>query len=147
MILKEITYNGCPATQREVPILTNSYRTYQDEVTVEEGILVKGPRIITSKTKLRAIFWRNLNKDISETTKAYSICHEMQKAQTQETMILTEIPLHPWHIVGTDLFYLEGEYLLVSDYFSKCPFFRKITQNRASITLHHPLTILGAMDL
>lgn len=99
-----------------------------------------------------------------------SICQKTQKAQTWEPMIMTKIPLYPWHTVGTDLFSME-----------ECPFVRKIPQNKnnsrtiteltkqifskhgvhslqvkhtksfpwnmASTTLHHALAFLGATDL
>ena len=155
LALKEIVYSGWPSTNKELPILVKPYWSYRDELTVEDGILMKGMRIIipqtlqsqilaklheahqgAEKTKLRArttVFWRNLNKDIDETTKACTICQELQKTQTREPLIPTEIPPRPWHTVATDLFYLEGaEYLLIADYYSKYPFVRKIPRNDSS---------------
>ena len=116
--LKEIVYSGWPSTRKELPTLTKPYWSYRDELTVEDGILMKGSRIIVpqtlqsqilaklhaahqgaEKTKLRArtsVFWRNLNKDIDETTKACTICQELQKTQTREPLLQTEIPPRPW---------------------------------------------------
>ena len=155
LALKEIVYSGWPCTSKEQPILVKPRWSYRDELTVENSILMKGMRIIipqtlqsqilaklheahqgAEKTKLRArttVFWRNLNKDIDETTKACTICQELQKTQTREPLIPTEIPPRPWHTVATDLFYLEGaEYLLIADYYSKYPFVRKIPRNDSS---------------
>ena len=36
---------------------------------------------------------------------------------TTEPMITTQLPEFPWQMVGTDLFELAGEYVLVVDYF------------------------------
>ena len=153
--VKEIVYSGWPTTCKELPTLLKPYWSYRDELTVEDGILLKGPRIIipqplqgqileklhaghqgAEKTKLRArttVFWRNMNKDIDDTTRDCTICQELQKTQTKEPLIQPEIPPRPWHTVATDLFYLEGaEYLLIADYYSKYPFVRKIPHNNSN---------------
>ena len=43
------------------------------------------------------------------------------------------VPNHPWEVIGTDLFYLDGnEYLLVADYYSKFFIIRKLGTNATS---------------
>ena len=47
-----------------------------------------------------------------------------------------EIPTRPWQIIRTDLFHLDGkDYLLVSDYYSKFPFVRRLPINMTSSTV------------
>ena len=76
---------------------------------------------------------KNINRDIEELIKACQICQSLQPAQQKEPLIQTEIPPGPWHTIGTDLFYLKGEeYLLISDYFSKFPFVRKIPKGQST---------------
>ena len=42
------------------------------------------------------------------------------------------MPPRAWQTIGTDLFYFDDdEYLLISDYYSKFPFVRKIPQGRS----------------
>jgi len=86
----------------------------------------------TEKTKIRAstsVFWRNLNKNIEETTKSCKICQELQPKQAREPVIQTEVPPSPWHTVGTDIFYLDDDELfLMAHYYTKYPFVRKIPQ-------------------
>ena len=75
------------------------------------------------KTKLRAratVFWPGINKQIEDMVKSCETCLENQKKQTKETMIRSEIPTYPFHIVGTDLFYWNGQdFLLLVDYYSR----------------------------
>ena len=89
------------------------------------------------KTKLRArtsVFWRNLNRDIEEVTKACKICQGFQTKQAREPLIPSDVPPRPWHTIGTDLFYSNGdEYLIVADYYSKYPFVRKIPRGQSTV--------------
>lgn len=140
--LKEQAYEGWPQTNKNIPVILKPYWSYRDEITIEDGIAMKGHRIMIpttmqkeileklhsahqgmEKTKLRArtsVYWRELNKDIEKICKACSVCQELQSSQPKEPLISTEIPPRPWHTIGTDLFYLDGsEYLLIADYYSK----------------------------
>ena len=149
--VKDIVFQGWPASQKDLPTVAKDYWNYRDELTIEAGIFLKGTRVVipktiqveildmlhaahqgTEKTKLRArsaVFWRNINKDIDELTKSCTVCQRHMNAQTKEPLIQTEVPPRPWHTIGTDLFLLDGEeLLLVSDYYSKFNFVRKIPQ-------------------
>ena len=153
--LKEVVYNGWPSTVKELPSLLQPYWNYREELSIEDSLIFKSNRIVipqslqgdilsklhaghqgTEKTKLRArtsVFWRNLNKDIEELTKSCSICQELQPKQAREPLVQSEVPPRPWHTVGTDLFYLDGEeYLLVADYYTKYLFVRKIPKGHST---------------
>ncbi|KAL5017999.1 hypothetical protein ScPMuIL_003721 [Solemya velum] len=115
--LKEMMYTGWPETRTDLPLVMKPYWTFRDELAVEDGLLMKGSRIIipkimqndilnklhaahqgTEKTKLRArtaVFWRNLNKDIDqfdELTKSCQSCQEHKCTQTKEPLMPTEVP-------------------------------------------------------
>ena len=147
--LKEQTYIGWPSDIKGVPALIKPYWAFRDEISIDNGLMMKRHRIIipkalqnvillklhashqgTEKTKLRArsaFYWRDLNRDIDNVTKSCSICQEPQSKQAKEPLMPTEIPPRPWHTVSSDLFYLDGsKYLLVADYYSKFTFARKI---------------------
>ena len=153
--LREVIHTGWPDHQTKLPSVLKPYWSYRDEMTVEDGIIQKGSRIVIpktlqenilsklhaahqgiEKTKLRArssVFWRNLNKDIEDITKSCTTCQEHQDRQAREPLLQTEIPPRAWHTIGTDLFDLdEDEYLLISDYFSKYPFVRKVPRGRCT---------------
>ena len=114
---KEQAYKGWPSVIKDVPQILKPYWSYRDEITIEDGIIMKGSRIIiprimqseivaklhaphqgTVKTKLRArtsVFWRKLKKDIDNITNACHVCQELQGSQQKEPIIQTEILLRP----------------------------------------------------
>ncbi|KAL9956099.1 hypothetical protein ACROYT_G037526 [Oculina patagonica] len=153
--LKEMVHLGWPSTIQQVPALLKPYWPFRDELAVEDGIAMKGHRIIippalqreiltrlhsahqgTEKTKLRArtsVYWRGLNKDIVEITKSCITCQELQPSQQKEPLIPTEVPPRAWHTIGTDIFTLEGsDHLIVADYYSKYPFVRPIPRGQSN---------------
>jgi len=115
--LKEQVYIGWPENYKKVPDILKPYWSYRDEIAVEDGILMKGYRIIipksmqqetltklhashqgTIKTKLRArtsVYWNELNKDIDNIIKTCHICQELQPSQTKQPLITTEVQCTP----------------------------------------------------
>ena len=125
--LSETIVRGWPKTIKELPTSIRSYWAFRDELSVEDGILLKGTRVIIpesmqsfildrlhyghlgiEKTRLRAkdsVYWIDINRDIETTVKSCHICHEHQPAQHHETFLPHEIPSRPWEVVGTDMFF------------------------------------------
>jgi transposase InsO family protein len=155
MMLKTIVHEGWPTSIKDVPQVLKPYWCYRDEITIDNGMLMKGQRIIipsilqveilgklhaahqgAEKTKLRArtsVFWRKMNEGIDRITKSCRTCQEFQPTQTRQPHIPTEIPPRPWHTIATDLFYLDNtEYLLISDYYSKYPFVKKFPKGQSN---------------
>ena len=73
-----------------------------------------------------ALFWTGITKDIDYVESSYNHCQESQTRQRREPMTQSEVPPRAWHTVGADLFTLNGEYLIVADYYSKYPFVFKL---------------------
>ena len=147
--LREIISTGWPATRSECPTHLHGYWNYRDELGVEDGIIMKGTRIIipqslrndvldqlhyahqgVEKCKLRAkysVFWHGINADIERTVGMCAPCQSHQTSVTKEPLLPLDIPPRPWHTLATDLFYWEQtNYLLVADSFSKFPIVRKL---------------------
>jgi hypothetical protein len=144
------TINTCwPAMQRLLPFPLRPYWSYRDELTIEDGIIMKGDRVIIpavmragileklheshqgiEKTKLRArtcVYWNNINADIEKLVRGCGICQHAQVTQRPEPLQQHELPTRSWQVLGTDLFHLNGEdYLIISDYYSKFPLVKKI---------------------
>ena len=147
--LSETIVTGWPETIKELPTSIRSYWAFRDELSVEDGILLKGTRVIIpesmqsfildrlhyghlgiEKTRLRAkdsVYWININRDIETTVKSCHICQEHQPAQQHETLLPHEIPSRPWEVVGTDMFFFnDADWLIIADYYSKFPIVRKM---------------------
>ena len=149
MTLKDIIIKGWPERRHDVPKALHQYWPFRDELAVEDGLIVKGECIIipasqqqhvllqlheghqgSEKTKLRAkecVFWVGITKDIDTLVKNCPTCQRFQTAQPRETLLQHTVPTRPWQVVGTDLFFFEGDnFLIVADYYSKFPFIRKL---------------------
>ena len=149
--LKVRILKGWPESRRELHKDLQPYWSYWDELSIENGVLLKGDRILipnsmqpevleklhyghqgSDKCKLRAktcVFWSGINNDIDRMMQKWAICQELQKSQTAETLMPHEIPAWPWQIIATDIFSLNGiNYLLLVDYYSKYPFIRRLRE-------------------
>ena len=147
--LSETIVTGLPETIKELPTSIRSYWSFRDELSVEDGILLKGTRVIIpesmqsfildrlhyghlgiEKTRLRAkdsVYWININRDIETTVKSCHICEEHQPAQQHETLLPHEVPSRPWEVVGTDMFFFnDADWLIIADYYSKFSIVRKM---------------------
>ena len=147
--LKDIIIDCWPESQKQLPTQLRPYWSYRDELSVENGLILKGSRIVipdtmhedilskihaghqgAEKCKLRAkscVFWKNMNSDIENLVKMCNTCCQYQRSQSAETLKPHEIPTRAWEVLGTDLFFLDGEtYLIIADYYSKFPIVRKI---------------------
>ena len=94
--------------------------------------------------KLRArstVFWPGITKDIERTVSTCTQCQESSPKQERQPMIPSEVPPRVWHTLGADLFTMDGEYLVVADYYSKYPFVYKMasTDSYAIINKLKPL--------
>ena len=68
------------------------------------------------------IFWVHYSKDIQEAIEKCSLCQEQQNVLTTNQHYVSEVPPHPWHTLGLDLFYHKRlDFLVVVDYFFEIP--------------------------
>ena len=140
---------GWPDSIKDLPPVIRSYWPYRDELSVNDGILMKGSRIIipetqekiildqlhyshqsVEKTRLQArdaVYWERINEDIENMIENCSICQENLPAQPKETLQPHDTPKRAWEVVGADLFNCNNhEYLIIADYYSKFPIIRKM---------------------
>lgn len=148
-VLTEIITSGWPNNQKEVPTCIRPYWTFRDQLSIDNGFVLKGQQIVIpsnlrnkiiqqlhtahlgqEKTKLLArdcVYWPNINRDIDNIVQTCPTCQQHQNAQSPETLHQHEIPSRPWSTVGTDLFVLDNkQWLIVADYYSKYPIVRKL---------------------
>ena len=117
------------------------YWNYRDEISCQDGILLKGTRVIIpatmrpemlriihsshlgiDKCKRRArdvIYWPGMSAQIEDMVSSCTICSRYQRSNPKEPL-LPHSPVHrPWEKVGADLCVLDGRtYLVLVDYYS-----------------------------
>ena len=132
-LLKHTITKGLPSTIKEVPSVLQSYWTFREELTIEDGIILKGRRIDMhakkceailklihechldlNKCKLQAtetVYWPGLNNQLEKLILNCELClkYSQSKCKQKPTMSLGwKIPLHHWTKLATDLFHFEG---------------------------------------
>ena len=145
--LHKYVMNGWPKNKNDINPTTMPYFNIRDEISVVNGLALKGERIIVplsmrkemkqiihsghqgiEKCKARAreaLYWPGMSAEIADIVSACSTCQEHRNYQQCEELLKHEVPREPWIKVGADLFTLKRKnYLLVVDYFSK---FREIS--------------------
>ena len=67
------------------------------------------------------VFWVNYTLHIKEMTEKCSLCQENTAMLYMEKFkYISTVPPHPWHTLGTDLFYFrKQDFIILIDYFSK----------------------------
>jgi transposase InsO family protein len=141
LTLKHVILSGWPDHKCDVDPSIRSYFDHRDEMSVHDGVILRGERIIIPqslqlevKTSVHAghmginsclrraresLYWPGMSKDIRQFVEQCSTCNMHACKQQQEPLILKEVPSHPFSVVATDLFYVKGrEYLVLVDLYS-----------------------------
>ncbi len=152
--LYQVVLQGWPQTVQELPESVRDYWNYRDEVGIQDGLLLKGTRLIIppsmqdmilqrlhighsgrEKTKDKArnyVFWPRINAAIDHMIERCAPCLKHSRQQQREPMIPLDVPDRPWQVVGMDHFYFYGQdYLVIIDYFSKYPEVIRVHQKTA----------------
>ena len=144
-LLKHIVQNGWPQDICDLPKEIQPYWTFHEEMTIEDGLLLKGTHIIVPHTlnpemiqllhtghlglekclnrAKQCMNWPGLYDKLKE---LITNCATCLKFSSQKLTCLSnrqfaghEIPVHPWSKLASDIFYFEGDnYLLIVDYTS-----------------------------
>ena len=140
----QLTQQGWPHQRRHVPCLARRYWDFRDELSTDDGMLLKGPRLIipgelqeeylsclheghlsASKVQENAkqhMYWTGIDADIEDYTKRCQKCIKRSQV-AKEPLQPHDIPEGPWRKLGIDYFTFDGNsYVLICDYFSKFPF-------------------------
>ena len=153
--LKHYISTGWPAKRSQIPVSLHPHWNFRDELMIESGILMKNSKVLIPETlkqkylkqihqghqgmeacRSRArefVFWISINNDLKELVEKCDLCQSQQNSTTIVQKYVSEVPPHPWHTVGSDLFYFERiDFLVVVDYFSKYLIVRKIPNSTSS---------------
>ena len=142
--LKRHVLEGWPDDQIDCPLEIRSYWTFKEDISYQDGLLLKSDKVIVpkvlrsemlsriheshlgiNKCKQRArelLFWPGMSTQIEELVARCEMCATHRPINSREPMIVSESPSRPWEMVGCDLFEFRGTYYLVCvDYYSKWP--------------------------
>ena len=156
--LKHYISTGWPTKRSQVPVFLYPYWNFRDELMMEGGILMKNSKVLIPETlkqkylrqihqghqgikacRSRArefVFWVNINSDLKELVEKCDLCQSQQNSTAIIQKYVSEVPPHPWHTIGSDLFYFQRiDFLLVVDYFSKYLIIRKIPNSTSSAVI------------
>ena len=134
-----------PKTIKEVPQEIQKYWTFCEELTVEDGLILKGTRIVIpdekreeilkqiheghlglNKCQMRAketVYWPGLNDQLEQLILNCQLCLKYSRSKNKNTphaALGHEVSPVPWSKVATDIFHYESQpYLLIVDYTSR----------------------------
>ena len=162
-ILKYTIQKGWPSTIKELPSKIQPYWTFRKELTIEDGLILKGTRIVVpsmkqaeilkliheghlglTKCKLRAkdtVYWSGLNDQLEKLELNCQLCLKYLQSKHKQPPQMSlghEIPAFPWTKIAMDIFHFEGDsYLLLVDYTSRYPIIHKLTSMTAQHVMGH----------
>ena len=140
----QLTQQGWPHQRRHTPRMARAYWDFRDELSTNDGLLLKGPHIVIpsclrekylermhyghlSASKIQDngrqhLYWPRLDADITDYVRRCQECIK-KTHPPKEPLQAHDVPSQPWERITMDQFYQNGRlYLLVCDYFSKFPF-------------------------
>ena len=142
VLLKHTITSRWPSTIREVTSKIKLYWTFREDITLEDGIVLKGACIVIphkknqaslnliheghlglNKCKLRAndtVYWTGLNDQLEKLVLNCELClkysHSKHKWKPSSSLG-QEIPVQPWTKLASDIFHWErASYPLIVDY-------------------------------
>ena len=141
-----------------MPCIARRYWDFRDELSTDDGLLLKGPRLVipkelqeeylhcpheghlsASKVQENAkehMYWLGINADIEDYTQRCQECIKRSHI-AKEPLQPHDIPEGLWRKLGMGYFNFNGNsYALVCDYFSKFPFLYKARTSFWSLRDH-----------
>ena len=131
-----------PASRKLCPDSIKPFWNEKDNLIEYDGLIFKGQQLVIP-TALRptimkevhsghfgivkclerakaAVYWPGYTLQIRDMVESCSLCQEHRRANSNMPLQQHPVPDHPYQVVGTDLFELDGQvYLLSVDFYSK----------------------------
>ena len=159
VMLKNMIIKGWLDMRDSCPQILRKYWTYRDELSILDGLVLKGVRIVIpeqcknevleklheghfgiERTKLRArdtVYWPEINADIEALIKTCEICQENGRRNNKDLVLAREIPIAPWTLVEMDIFTCEDHtFLLTVDVTSRFPVVRILSSEMTRSVLN-----------
>ena len=128
--------NGWPADKSKLAKCLLPYWTYRDELSIQDGIIYKGCRVLVpqalvpymlkrihashlgAESNIRmakdVLFWPGMRAAIYDMCSSCGTCAAYNKTLSKEPMRSLPIPSLPWQIVSQDIFSYESKSYLVT---------------------------------
>ena len=139
--LTSVIKQGWPESKEQLPKQLIPYFDVRDTLTIQDGIVLKGERLVIPpsmrhdiKQRLHAshlgkdsmlrrarevIYWPGLTHDVQQLAESCDICQSLSPRQRKETLTPHPRSDTPWQKIGLDLFSIHGrDYLVSVDYLS-----------------------------
>lgn len=139
--LAHIIKLGWPDNKLQVPMAIREYWPYRDELTVSDGLLFRGTRVIipqvlradmisksheahqgieaTQQLARDVIFWPQMHKQLEEACRQCETCNQCANNQRPEPMMSYPIAEHPFQIVSSDVMeFGDKHYIIAVDHYS-----------------------------
>ena len=162
-LLKYTITHGWPRTVQELPQELQAYWTFREDMTVEDGLILKATRIVIPSSMQESIlqqlhdghlgftkcynrakqtvYWPNLRKELEDLVLNCQLClkHSQAKQKPKPTPSFgQEIPAVPWTKLASDIFHFQNDsYLLIVDFTSRFPVVHKLTSMTAKHVASH----------
>ncbi|KAL9960046.1 hypothetical protein ACROYT_G033443 [Oculina patagonica] len=143
-VMKKVAHfiaNGWPAKSKSIPPEVQPYFPIRDELIVDDGIILKGLRVVVPETlrreyvqqlhkghpgidatKRRArevVYWPSMLLDIDSAVASCQPCNSAKPHQQKEPLLMHPVPDLPWSFVSADIFDWNGlQYLILVDSYS-----------------------------
>ena len=139
-LLKHTITYGWPQIVQELPKELQAYWTFREEMTVENGLILKATRIVIPPnmrestlhqlheghlgfTKCynhakQTVYWRNLRRELEDLVLNCQLClkHSQAKHKPKPTPSFgQEIPVIPWTKLASDIFHFQNDTLLTDN--------------------------------
>ena len=168
--LKDVIFKGWPEYREQCPQELWDYWTFRCDLVIEDGLILKGDRIIISEplrgqvlealhtghqgeTKClllarESVFWPGITNDIKQLVKDCDICNKYQAEQPKLLVMQPDLPTRPWEKLRTDIFEFKGnKCLMIVDYYSRFPVIRLLDDITADTICNHFTSVLAEYGL
>lgn len=140
-VLSQVIRAGWPTKTSMVPTSAQPFFKYRDEMTLQNGLVFKGTKIVVPESLHRCMleethkspqglqaclrrarevfFWPRMFAQLKDLIHKCSICQSVKPEQANEPFQPHPVPDRPWQRVATDLFTFENRnFLVLVDYYS-----------------------------
>ena len=157
-----LTQHGWPNQIRNCPRVARRFFSFRDELSTDQGLLIKGERLVIpeslrnrilselheghisfntmQKQAKSTVYWPGIEADCEAFARSCVTCIEHSNNERRSPMISRDVPDGPWIDIAADFFdiKLQGhtvKFLLIADYFSKYPFLFEMRKTTTELVI------------